>query len=186
MSNIATEKAADAIIVIDVRAKLYADQRAVLAGFVTDFKDAQEKLLAKHLPAIRKAAARCAELRDNLHHEIAGRPSLFVKPRTMTLHGVKVGMKKGTGALEWDDDEVIVARIRKHCPVEQHATLIQVTEKPVVDALKQLDVKLLAKLGITVEATGDCVVIKAADSEVDKAVKAILKEVSQPVETPAS
>jgi hypothetical protein len=58
--------------------------------------------------------------------------------------------------------------------------------KPVVDALKQLDVKLLAKLGITVEATGDCVVIKAADSEVDKAVKAILKEVSQPVETPAS
>lgn len=89
----ATEKPADAILVIDARAKQYADQRAVLDGHLVDYNLELEALRKKHLPAIRKAAARCADLQDNLQREIAARPDLFVQPRTITLEPERLWLR---------------------------------------------------------------------------------------------
>ena len=54
--------------------------------------------------------------------------------------------------------------------------MIRTVEEPVKDALAQLPAADLRKLGVQVEEAGDHVYIKAADSDVDKLVAAILKE----------
>lgn len=100
---------------------------------------------------------------------------MFDTPRTVVFYGIKVGLQKGKGAIEWDDDAQVVKLIEKHFP-EQADVLIKTTKKPVKKALAQLTVAELKKLGIVVEETGDQVVIKSTDSEIDKLVNALLKE----------
>ena len=90
------------------------------------------------------------------------------------MYGVKVGFEKGKGRIEWDDDDTVVRLIEKHFP-EQADILIKTKKKPAKKALAQLSVAELKKLGVTVEETGDQVVIKSTDSEIDKLVTALLK-----------
>jgi len=92
------------------------------------------------------------------------------------LHGIKLGFGKGRGKTEWGEDEVLIKRIRSQFPAEVAATFIRTVEEPIVDALKELDGKTLARLGVAVEETGECVIVKAADSDTDKLVKRLLKE----------
>lgn len=49
-------------------------------------------------------------------------------------------------------------------------------KKPAKDALKQLGVKDLARLGVTLIDAGDEIVIKPVDGEIDKLVNALLKD----------
>jgi 2-methylisocitrate lyase-like PEP mutase family enzyme len=179
MNTIATEKPADAILVIDASAKRYADERSVLAGHVTDFNLSLEQLRQKHLPHIRAAVSRCADLQAVLQAQIEARPDLFVKPRTMTLHGIKLGFQKGKGKLVIENAAKIVERIRALFSKAKADTLIKVKESPDKTALAKLDVKELKKLGVSIVATGDAVFIEAADTEVDKFVATLLEEGSK-------
>jgi hypothetical protein len=182
MNTIATEQPADAILVLDANAKRYANERKVLVGYVTDYKLAIDQLNAKHLPVIRSAVADCANVQAQLQAQIEARPDLFVKPRTMTLHGIKLGFAKGKGKLIIADAKKLAERIRKLFTKAKADTLIKTKESPIKKALANLPADELKKLGVSVVGTGDAAFIEAADTEVDKFVTALLAEGSKATE----
>lgn len=160
---------------IEHAAKEFSDARKRLTDRVVDLKRETEAITRKRLPGIREAVALAAVARSMLERAILAAPSLFVKPRTINLHGVKVGYQKGKGGLDWDDSDALVQRIEKLCP-ELADTLLRVKKEPVADALEQLDAATLKKLGVRVVESGDTVVIKDAAGNVDKLVAKLLEE----------
>lgn len=174
MSTIATPPSP--IIAIDVLAKKYADARATLAAKVTAFEDEIRELRKKHLPAIKQAAGVAAQRQSELNAEISTHPELFTKPRAMVLHGIKLGYQKGKGLVEWDDQAKVVRRIYDLVPQVDADALLDVKTTVRKTALLTLDASTLKKLGCRIVDTGDTIIIKAADGEVDKLVAKILEE----------
>jgi len=168
---------------LDVLAYKYSTDRMELSKRVATFQDQIAAINRRFLPGIKAAASRATDSQALLRDAIEGSPDLFVKPRTMTLHGIKVGYQKGKGKIEFDDPERVVELIEKLLP-DLVSALIETKRVPVKDALKNLSVKDLRRIGCTVEETGDQIVIKAADSEVDKLVARILVEGASDLEEP--
>jgi hypothetical protein len=160
---------------IEKNAKTYADARAKLADVVAELNEGIDALKKQHLPAVRRALNRAAEHHEALRAMIDAAPELFVKPRTLVLHGVKLGYQKGKGGISFEDPARVVQLIRKHLP-EQADVLIATKEAPAKDALANLPVADLKRLGCSVVDAGDTIVIKPTDSEVDKMVDALLKD----------
>jgi len=152
----------------------YAMARAVLRERVEALEAEIEALKRRRLPAIRKAAETASARQGLLHDAIAEAPELFQKPKTVVFHGVKVGFQKGKGEIRWDSSEQVVKLIRKHLP-EQADALIRVVERPVKTALAQLPAGELKKVGVTVVETGEQVVIRSTDTEIDRLVNALLR-----------
>jgi hypothetical protein len=163
---------------IDRRARLYADARENLAAIVTALTGAIETLKRDALPDIKRAVARAAEHHDALAALIESAPEFFAKPKTLTLHGIRVGYAKAKGKIEWDDADAVVAAIQRYLP-DQAEALIRWTARPLREAINQLDVADLKRIGCRVVDTGDQIVIKPVDSEVDKLVDALLKDATQ-------
>ena len=163
---------------VEKRAKAYADARAEVAETVSTLNGGIEALKREYLPTLKRAVSRAADKFDNLRGLIDANPQLFQKPRTVVFHGIEVGFGKGKGGIKFDDAEQVVKLIKKHLP-EQADVLIITKESPAKDALAQLSAADLKKIGCTVVNTGDAVVIKPADSEVDKLVDTLLKGATQ-------
>ena len=151
-----------------------AAARQALKERVMDLEAAIAQIKKGELPGIRRAAEAAAAKQEALREAIGDHPHLFVKPRTLILHGIRFGFQKGKGEISWGDEAVVIKLIKKNFP-EQADILIKTTEKPLKKALALLAAADLKKLGITVEETGDEIFIKATDSEIDKIVNAILK-----------
>jgi hypothetical protein len=160
---------------IERQCKLHAERRTRLAEMVAALNDGIAALKKDHLPGIKRALARAAESQAELQALIESAPDLFVKPKTVIFHGIKVGYLKGKGTIEIADKARTVALIRRYLP-EQADTLIRTVEEPHKPALALLSVADLRRVGCTVVETGEAVVIKAVDSEVDKMVDALLKD----------
>lgn len=148
--------------------KDFADRRRHLVAAVEALEQAIEDLKRLELPRIRPLADAAANARNLLAAAIEEAPHLFLKPRTVTIEGIKVGLQKGRPVLTYDDAKVI-ARIRERMP-ERFDELVQVIERPRRSALLQLDPAELRRIGIGVIPAGDEVVIAATDSEIDKLV----------------
>lgn len=159
---------------IEQRVKAFSEARAKVASIVTILNDGIEALKRDNMPDLKKAIARAAEKHDNLKVLIDANPALFKKPRTVVMHGVKVGFAKGKGGIKFDNAEQVVKLIKKHMP-EQAEVLIITKETPAKDALSQLNAVELKKIGCSVVDAGDAVVIKPTDSDVDKLVDTLLK-----------
>lgn len=159
---------------IERRAKALAETRERLSAIVTELNAGIEALHRAQMPALRRAVAAVADRHDELKGLIEQHPELFVKPRTVVMHGIKLGYAKGKGSVEFDDADQVVRLIEKHHP-DQVDVLVQVEKTPVKAALAQLSAAELKKLGVTVEGTSDVVLIKPTDSAVDKTVKALMK-----------
>jgi len=155
-------------------ARVLGERRDHLAKLVKALTTGLEALKTDSLPAMRIAIAEASTAWESLKALIEANPNLFVKPRTVALHGIKVGYAKGKGGLEIEDPERTVKLIKKHMP-DQADVLIATEETPVKDALAQLSAEQLKKLGVNVKGTADQVVIRPADGEVDKLVKALIK-----------
>jgi hypothetical protein len=164
-------------------AKEYSTTRAELAQHVGELEAELAAAKRKHIARIKLAAAAATDAQARLRAAIEAAPHLFVQPRTFTLHGIKLGYQKGKGRLVFDEAQVI-ERITKHYP-ELVETAVRQKLELVKDALKNLDAKTLAKLGCTIEAAGDMVVIKTADNDIDKLVAALLDEGAKTVEEAA-
>lgn len=166
---------------IDGKTKLFADARTRLADQVRMLNDAVETAKRKHMPLIKEHLGRCAQHSSDLQALIAASPELFVKPRSQVLHGVKVGFQKMPGVIAWASLDALVKRVRAHFP-KQFDVLIKTTYKPVKKALQQLPATDLKKIGCTVSADSDEVLIKDTNSDVDKLVDALLKEATEEAE----
>lgn len=157
--------------------KLYADARGRLAEVVTEVKREQEAALRKKLPVIRELQARAAEHESNLRAAITAHPNLFIQPRTVVFHGVKIGYQKGKGGIEFDDADKVLERIRAEYGTGSE--LIHVTETPDKRMLADLSGDELKKLGVRVTNDGDEVIIRPIDTDVDKIVAALLKSATE-------
>lgn len=144
--------------------------------------------VVKHdsLAGIRGLARRIAKQHNDLAALIQANPELFEKPRSYVVDGLKFGLQKQKGAMCWADDEQLCARIRALARqgvigADQVKLLIRTKEAPVAAALEKLDANVIKRLGITVEADADAPLIKSVDSEVEKAVNAVIREATQDV-----
>lgn len=161
---------------IEIATKLYADHRELLRLHVEELHNEIEELKRTRLPQIKAAAGDAANAKGQLEALIDESRGLFVKPRSVIFSGIKVGIQKGKGGLDYEDEATVIRLIRKHLPSSQHELLIKITEKVLKKGLGELDTTTLKKLGVTVQGTGDVVLVKAVDSDVDKIVNAMLKE----------
>jgi hypothetical protein len=160
---------------IEKLAKEFSEARKILRDRVDVLDTGMTALKKRYLPGIRNAVETAKEKQTVLSDAIEDSPDLFVKPRTMTLFGIKFGIEKQKGKLEWEDKNVVVKLIKKLFP-DSWETYVKVKEDPMKKTLATLPSADLKKLGIQVTETGDAVVIKPADSEVDKLVDALLNE----------
>lgn len=161
---------------IEHQTRAYADARARLAGRVQALQAQIERLRAEHLHGIRAAVREAADAHDALHALIEARPDCFLRPRTITIAGVRVGYMKQKGSVVIEDEAAVIARIRKLLPAEQSELLIRVRESVHKPAVYDLTAGDLKRLGIAVTDDADAVVIKPVDGEVDKLVNALLAE----------
>lgn len=160
---------------IEKMTKDYSEARRMLAEKVQMLEDDMAIAKKRHLPGIKKTLEVVGERHTRLKAAIEEAPELFVKPRTITFHGIRIGFMKDKGELAWEDTAQVVKLIKRHYP-DSYEAYIKVMETPVKSALAQLSVAELRKLGVTVTETGDEVIIKSTDSEIDKLVNALLKD----------
>ena len=160
---------------IEDSTRQFAEARKALSAEVEELEAEIALLKKKHMPRIKRFVENAVEKKAKLHASIEEAPDFFKKPRTMILYGIKIGFQKGKGEITWEDKEQVVKLIHKHFP-EQAEALLKVTEMPVKTALAQLSAADLKKLGVTIIETGDEIIIRATDTEVDRLVEALLKD----------
>lgn len=157
-------------------AERFSATREALAGTLMAHEEEKRELAKRYLPRIKKLVMEARTRRTELHQMVEISPHLFVKPRSVTLHGIRLGFQKAKGVIEWDDEAQVVKRIRALLPREQADLIIRVKEsvhKPAVYDLLASDLK---RLGIRIVGDGDEVVIKDASGELDKLVEALMRE----------
>lgn len=154
----------------------YAKSRDELGHEVSELEREIEALKKARLPRIRALFRRTAEDRNNLLTELEANEALFKKPKTRIFHGVKVGFKKRKGTFVLADDGKTIQLIKKHFP-ERADVLIKVKESVVKSALGALNAAALKKIGVQVTADVDEVLVKPVDTELDKLIAAMEKEI---------
>lgn len=160
---------------IEKLTKVFAEARQLLADRVRGLEDEIQAIKRRRLPGIKSAVNAVIDQQTELKAAVEESADLFVRPKTMTMNGVKVGYQKSKGTISWADADQVIKLIKKHLP-EQADVLIKTKEKLIKDALQNLPAADLKKIGVTVNAGGDQVVIKSTDDEIDKLVDALLKE----------
>ena len=163
---------------IEARAREHRNARDTLQERAQVLFDELEAVKRKRLPGLRSAVAKVTETEAELTAAIKANPSMFTKPRTRVLEGMKLGFQKAKGKVSWASAEQVIKLISKHLP-EQAEVLIRSKDEPVKDALANLNAVDLKRIGVTVTATGDEVVIKDTTAPVDKLVDALLKGASE-------
>jgi hypothetical protein len=167
------EKHMATMILIDGLASDYAAKLEVIAGMRDAFDAERRALLKKYRPRAVKLAEAAAVSRSALVDAIEESPALFAKPRTVIMHGLKLGFQKSKGRIEWDDESAVIARIRKLLPEDQAELLIKVKESVAKAAVYDLAAGDLKRLGIHIEGDGDEVLIRGALSDLDKWLEAM-------------
>ncbi len=166
---------------IEALTQKFAAAHEALAGAIQAHEDEKRALARKNVARIKRLLETTKERKSELAQTIRYSAELFIKPRSVMFHGVRVGMRKGEDLVEYDDDQVLKL-IRKHLDEDEFDRLVKTTYKPVNDALGALPESTRKKLGINVTPGEDEVVIKPTAGEVEKLVAALLKEEPEEVE----
>lgn len=160
---------------IEAKAKQFHDARTVLAERVQNLRDEQEAIKRRLLTGIKNALAKFREAHAHLLELVEAHPELFAKPKTRTLHNVRVGWVKQRGKLEIEDAERVVELIEKLLP-EQKDGLIRTSKAPDKKALAELPAKDLKRLGVRVSEDTEAPFVKPADDGIDKLLDALLSQ----------
>lgn len=148
-----------------------------LADEMLELKADLDEAHRKRRQAIKARLARVAKHRETLRQALKNNPQLFEKPRTTVFDGIKVGLTKKRGKVQFDDEEKVIQRIKKLLPEDQAELLIrrgkESVHKPAVYDLAAADCK---RLGIRIEDDSDEPVIKPADTDIDKMIESLLSD----------
>jgi hypothetical protein len=159
---------------IESKTTAYAKRREELSQVVGELNDTVESLKRKYIGVIKRRVAATAEAEAELRAALEASPHMFERPRSVIIAGVRVGYAKQKGSITWADDEQVVKLIRKHWP-DDFDSLVKTEYTPLKTALAKRSAADLKRLDVDVEADCDAVLIKPADSGVDKLVTALLK-----------
>lgn len=150
---------------IEGLAKRLAEVNSNLMAEAEELTEALDDIKKQYVPSMLSMAKRVAKLRKELEIEVDAHPEFFKKPKSRVINAVKFGLRKKTGSLSWsDDDDIIVARIRKQHP-ENADILISVKESPSKDGLAKLSGEDLKKLGVTITDDSDVPFVKLDDGD---------------------
>lgn len=163
-----------ALATIERETRLHEEARLLLQQRVAGYNEGLAALARDNLPGIRRALNKVADIEARLRQLVQDNPDCFVKPRTVVLHGTKVGWQKGKGKISYDKPERVVERIKRLMPA-QADMLIHVEEKPNKDALAKLSAAELKRLGCSIVDAADEVVVRPVDGRIEKIVTAMLK-----------
>ncbi|MFA5161185.1 MAG: host-nuclease inhibitor Gam family protein [Elusimicrobiales bacterium] len=161
---------------IESLVKQYADRRARVTERLRQYEAGVAALKKEHLPGIKQAAVSASEKETELRAAIEASPALFEQPRSLTMHGIKFGFQKQKGSIRYEDEDKVISLVRKYLP-EQADSLIKSEERLLKTALSNLTAAELKKLGVEVKESGDAVLVKSVDSDIDKLVNALLAEI---------
>lgn len=164
------------------QAAAYAAERDRLAALVQEMKDEVSVIERRAMPAILRSARKISALHNDLVEEIGAHADCFVKPRTLVVDGLKFGLQKKRGTVQWDHDDQVIARARKLLDATQFALVVQTVYKISATGLAQLDAATLKRLGVSVTRDTDAPIIKNTDGAVEKIVNAMIKEMTAEAE----
>lgn len=165
---------------IEIKAKAHAAARLALTNHVTLLNAEIEELKRRRMKKLRELVISATSTGDELLALVSDAPKLFVKPKSVILHGIKLGFKKEKGKISFTDEEQVIKLIRKHLP-DLVDVLIITTEKPSKEAMNSLEASQLKKIGVTVTSDSDVAFITEPSRDVDKIVNALLNGVSEEV-----
>ncbi len=163
---------------IENRAHVYNELRGELADLIGELNDEIDALTRERMPVIKKLATRVAAQHTDLEAAITAAPHLFQKPRTITLHGIKCGFRKNEGRIEFDDPDLVVKKIYQNFDAPE--PYLRIVTQPNKEALATLPGADLKRLGCRIVDTTDVVVIKPADSDIEKKINTFLKTALEP------
>ncbi|MDE0203331.1 MAG: hypothetical protein OXK73_12950 [Rhodospirillaceae bacterium] len=155
--------------------RAYADAREALEEITDSIAQDRRQAVRRRLRALKARVVEASAAKEALKAALAGAPELFEKPRTRAIEGIKVGFRKQPGRIEVADEARSIGRVRVKLP-EKAEALIVTRETLDRNALKQLSVKELASIGAVLADDEDEVVIKAAKTDLDKLVDALLDD----------
>jgi hypothetical protein len=162
-------------------AAAYSASHEALRAEITALQLEIEQCQRARLPDLKRLVAVAKERQARLSAAIEAAPQDFEKPRTYILHGIKFGLQKQRGGLQWSDDAAVIARIEKLFDGDA-AQYLRVKKSPDKEALAKLTICQLRQLGIELVADADAVIIKPVDGDVDKLVAALLKDTEENAE----
>lgn len=157
---------------IEECARTYARVRLELAEAAAKAELELQAVREKHAENLRNLLSLAACHQANLEVMIDASRELFDKPRTRTVDGIKFGLRKLAGTVEIKDEERTIERIRELLPEEQGELLIRIRESVDRNAIKDLQVRDLKRLGIEVTKDTDVPVVKSTDKDIDEQIKA--------------
>jgi len=160
---------------IEALTKKWADAQDSLVDTVQGLEDAVESIKRQYLPGLKRQVAIAAAAKAELRAAIEDGRSLFARPKTLVIHGVKVGYEKGKDEVLVEDEDLTVSLIEKHFP-EQKDLYIKTKKTVKKRAVKDLSELELKSIAVAVTDPGDVVVIKSMDSQIKKYVDKLLKE----------
>lgn len=158
---------------IEEKAEDYSVARDLLEMELRSMNEALELVRLRYLPELKKRAAATRRELAALQALIEANPELFKRPRTVEVHGVKLGYRSLPRKVAPGPNTV--ALIEKHCP-EKVETMIEVTKKPISSTLQKLSPGERQKLGCVVTGGGDAILIKHSTDSLEKLLKKILEE----------
>lgn len=160
---------------IEVLTKSYAEKREALGGRLQRLRNRQDKLKRLMIRGIRSALSEFTNAHDALKIAVGDSRSLFEKPKTRVMHGIRVGFMKQKGKTTVEDEASTIALIKKLFP-EQAEVLVRSKESVVKDALSQLSAKDLKRLGVSITEDADAVTIKPVDDALDDLIDALISD----------
>ncbi len=154
-----------------------ADASTALDDQLAEYERELQAVNDKHLRPLKRLAAETAASMAELHSAIEGGPHLFIKPRTITLHGFKIGFSYSKGKLVIADEETTIKLLRKKFP-ELAEALIRTEEEVNKDGVKTLGLaeKQLSALGMSIDGAGDGVLIDRAAGDIEKLIAKLTKK----------
>lgn len=170
---------------IDTKAEEFSRARAALAGVCAAFQAELAAVKARHIDSLKARVSEAKARHAELGALLQASPELFVKPRSVVLHGIKLGYQKAKGKMVIEDEAKTIALIKKHFP-EQAEVLITTSEAVAKKALEQLPAADLKKVAVLITDAGDVAFAKDAAADVDKLVAAFLKDDVEAEDEPAA
>ena len=161
-------------------AEEYFKANEALRERIDEIAEAKRKAGRRLLPGLKARAADLSAARDELRACIESDPGMWDSPRTRSLHGVKLGMRKLPDKVSIDP-ALAIPLVRELLPGKKRL-LLNETVKLNMKAVGNLKASDLAKIGGSVEAGADVVTISIAKSDFDKLVEALLDELDKPDE----
>lgn len=159
---------------IEKLCRAYAEARDALEGEADEIRNLRRRAVRARMRILKTRVANAAATKEALRAAVADRPDLFEKPKTLAVEGIKIGFRKMPGRID-GDEQAAVERIRKHFP-NLAAALIRTRDSINRQAVKNLDGRQLAKIGLAITEVDDEVVVAAATSDLDKLVDALMAE----------